>query len=88
MAKIEESSSRQGFGENVTNLIVSGDKVNTKLANSDLFTYKVVVKLNILCASMKHGVGEEINGANVITLENWWTRLWNAKFKKQTLKPY
>lgn len=67
MSEIEKLSGGQGLGEEVTNLIFSGNEANAKLASSDSNEAQYA-----LC---KHEtrVGGKVYGSNIITPENQWT---------------
>ena len=55
--KCLKSSSGQGFGKEVSELVTCIDKFNVKKSRCNLFSDKMVVKHYMFCTSMKYRIG-------------------------------
>ena len=70
----------QRYGEDVSNLILSGAIPYIKTSSSNTVMNKVKVNFDVFCASMKSRICNEVGGSNVVTPKNWWARKKEAKF--------
>ena len=70
----------QRYGEDVSNLILSGAIPYIKTSSSNTVMNKVKVNFDVFCTSMKSRICSEVGGSNVVTPKNWWARKKEAKF--------
>jgi hypothetical protein len=68
-------------------LIKCENELNKDVTVEYLLTNKVVIHLNVLCVSIKHWVGSQGQGTNIVTLEDRRCRKKNLEFFEQHLKP-
>ena len=54
--EIKETLSRKAFGEDICQLISSGDKFNHQILAKNTFPNEVKINFNVLHASMKEGL--------------------------------
>ena len=67
------------LSKNISELISGGNKTNIESTQSDLLTHKMEIYFNMFGAGMKHRVGREISGAQIITRQDWRVGLKNTK---------
>ena len=70
----------QRFGEDVSNLILSGAISYIKTSSSNTVSNKVKVNFEVFCTGMKGRICSEVGGSNVVTPQNRWARKKEAKF--------
>ena len=70
----------QRFGEDVSDLILSGAIPYSKTPSSNTIPNKVKVNFDVFCTGMKGRICSEVGGSNVVTPKNRWARKEEAKF--------
>ena len=70
----------QRFGEDVSNLILTGAIPYSKTSSSNTVSNKVKVNFDVFCTGMKGRICSEVGGSNVVTPKNRWARKEEAKF--------
>ena len=75
------------FSEYVGKLMRGGNVESMKCFPSNEFADKVIVNLNVSCASMENRIGSHIDCRNIINRYAWCRTKGNAKFTKQVTKP-
>ena len=65
-----ERRRRQTFGHDVGKLLGGGNVQNTNMAKSHLIPNKMDIKLNVLGATMMNRVGGEVDGEDVVAVDD------------------
>ena len=77
----------QPFSEEVSSLIDGGNKLHTMSTSKNKFSDEVIVKLDVLGASIKDRSGGHVGGAQIIAIECDRSRLWNVKLTEKIMNP-
>jgi hypothetical protein len=65
-----------------------GDESYFKEMLHYLIPDKVIIYLNVLCASMKHRIGGQVLGAHIVTPQTGLLGTTHTKFSEKSLKPH
>lgn len=57
------------FGEQISSLISKRNKTYYMIAKGNLLLNKVIIKLNVSCATMKNWVTSHLGGTKVVTIK-------------------
>ena len=70
---------RQAFSEDISCLMLEGDKVGAKFAAEHLLTNKVNINFNMFTAGMENGVSSQGQCAFIVTKKKWCCWKGNSK---------
>jgi len=62
--------SSEGFGENISQIILARDKFNTKCFPKNFITSKMIINLNVLHTCIKSRVRSKSNGRHIVIPKN------------------
>jgi len=86
-AKLHEDSRRESLGEDISELRLGGDVENTDSPNSDPFADEVEVNFHVLGALVLDGVGGEVDGADVVAVDEAGGLQRLVQFLQELAKP-
>jgi hypothetical protein len=67
------------LGKDVGEMTFTGEKTNFQGFRGRLFSHKVIVYFNMLCACMKDKINHKIGETNFVTMKHRWSREEDAK---------
>jgi hypothetical protein len=65
--KSSKRRSRKWLSEDIGKLILGGNKMNLNLLLCNSISEKMIIDLNMFCASMKNRIRRQISGTKVVT---------------------
>ncbi|KAM2512646.1 hypothetical protein PS1_036896 [Malus domestica] len=77
----------QPFRQQVCRLINRGEEANLVATESNLFTYKMIVKFDVTGSSMENRVGSHVRRTEIITVKVDRERSGNTKLMEQVGEP-